>query len=127
MKFEILQAHDKATVAQFTVQELSLLSFPQWKSYSVVEMPLHEFAAECATINLFDDVTMAPFAVAVRARFYLPTPVEDRMLNLATANGTDREKAASPSITLNAILLAVVDELKHDHAPNDQYIVRVSE
>jgi hypothetical protein len=126
MKFEILQAQDKKVVAQFSVQELSLLSFPEWKSSSPVEMPLDTFAAKCATINLVDDAG-APLTVAVPVRFYLPAPVEDQMLTLATASGTDREKATSPSLTWNAILLAVVEELKHNHVPNDQYIVRISE
>jgi hypothetical protein len=126
MKFEILQAKDKATVAHFTVHELSLLSFPDWKSSSVVEMPLNDFAAKCDTINLVDDAS-TPLTVAVRVRFYLPAPVADRMLCLATDNGADREKASSPTLTWNALLVAVVEEIKHNHVPNDQYIVRISE
>jgi hypothetical protein len=127
VRFEILQASDKEKpVAQFIVQELSLLSFPEWKTSSVVEMPLIDFAAKCETIELVDDA-LSPLTVAVRVHFYLPAPVEERMLALAVKNGTDREKACSPSLTWKAIFGAVVDEIKHNHVPNDQYIVRISE
>ncbi|MCB0190853.1 MAG: hypothetical protein KDJ65_02815 [Anaerolineae bacterium] len=142
MRLEIIDHSSDKIVETYSVSSVSMLDFQEWEGLSEKIIPLTQLLDEVIKLNGSDPVTNEPHSIAMAVDFYLPAPIEHKLIDLlvdkrATSDMSSdislnlqdeiSEQVRNPLLKVNIILAAVVEEISSNHLPKDAYKVRISE
>src|SRR5690554_3228874 len=68
-------------IASYTISDISMLTFDEWREQSEIQIPLDQFIEEISKLNFTDPVTNNQITVVTEVDFYLPPPVYKRLLS----------------------------------------------
>ena len=78
MKLDIIERSKQTLIATYSVPELSMLSFREWKDSLRIVIPLTKLPNVVTKLNSTDPETGDPSSVATSVDFYLPDPLKNK-------------------------------------------------
>ena len=136
MKVEVINPSTEKTIKIYSVPDLSMLDFQEWKDESEVVVQLNCLYDTVSNLNSSDIETNEPTYLAPRVDFYLPNPLKDQMLSQFAELHPDTQELSDqladglnegPYLKLSTVLSAVVTEISRNHQPHTDYQVRISD
>ncbi|MCH8296332.1 hypothetical protein IH992_35075 [Candidatus Poribacteria bacterium] len=142
MKLDIIERSKQTLIATYSVPELSMLSFREWKDSLRIVIPLTKLPNVVTKLNSTDPETGDPASVATSVDFYLPDPLKNKVFSRLAKDQTDTvenpdqftdrlnevsEQVSTPSLKSSTILSAVMVEISQNHRPHEDYEVRISD
>ena len=129
----------KETTEVYTVSDLSMFDFQEWKDLSEVVIGLNQLSATTINLDSNDPETTDPIFNPRKVDFYLPDPIKNRMFDQVVESERDTEgsedqirdevteRISMPKLKSSTILSAVVTEILQNHQPHSDYKVRISD
>ena len=143
MKVEVIDRSTQTPIETYSVPELSMLDFREWKgSSNEVVIYLNCLSDTVANLDSDDAETQEPVSNPKEVDFYLPNPLKNRMLSRLAKAQTDTEgssdqsedglkesteRVSTPELKSSTILSAVVTEILQNHHPHSDYEVKISD
>ena len=134
MKLEVIECSTGKMIEAYSVPELSMLDFQEWKE-SPQTISLNKLSGRVSQLDSRDPETKEPIISHPEVDFYLPDPLKNRAFFLFIESQMDVEESSDQSVDgLNqvtvrssTILSAVVEEILQNHPTHDDYKVRISD
>lgn len=130
MKLEIIERSKQDTIDTYSVPDLSMLDFQEWKEESEVTINLDCLSDTVATLDSMDPETQEPISDEREVDFYLPTSIRDKVFD-QLKSPMDSEEGSEGVFMLklksSTVLSAVVTEILQNHFPHSKYEVRISD
>lgn len=142
MNVEVINLSTSETIEIYSVPDLSMLDFQEWKEESKVEIHLNCFLNVVRNLNSTDPETQDPISNSKKVDFYLPDPLMENILNQFAKSQIDLEESPDqsadrlnevidrisiPELQSSTILVAVVTEILQNHHPHSDYKVKISD
>ena len=142
MNVEVLNLSTSKTIETYSVPDLSMLDFQEWKEENRVEIHLNCFLNVVRDLNSTDPETQDPISNSKKVDFYLPDRLMEHILNQFAKSQIDSEespdqsadrlnevidRASMPELQSSTILIAVVTEILQNHHPHSDYKVKISD
>ena len=142
MKVEVIDLLTKKTIEIYSIPDLSMLDFQEWKEESKVEIHLNCLLNAVRDLNSKDPETQDLISNSKKVDFYLPDPLMKDILNqfaksqIDPGESPDRsadklseviDRASMPELKSSTILIAVVTEILQNHLPHSDYKVKISD
>ena len=137
MKVEVIECSTGKTIETYSMSELSLLDFQEWKESPQI-IPLNKLSGRVAQLDPCDPETREPIISNPDVGFYLPDPLKNRAfsqfaeLQIGSEKSEDQinevtERVSTPGLELSTILFAIITEILQNHHPHSDYKVRISD
>ena len=137
MKLEVIECLTGKMIEAYSVPELSMLDFQEWKE-SPQTISLNNLSDRVTQLDSCDPETKEPIISHPEVGFYLPDPLKNRAfsqfveLQIGTEKSEDQinevtDRVSTPELELSTILSAVVTEILQNHHPHSDYKVRISD
>ena len=142
MNVEVINLSTSETIEIYSVPDLSMLDFQEWKEESKVEIHLNCLLNTVRNLNSTDPETQDPISNSKKVDFYLPDRLMEHILNQFAKSQIDSEespdqsadrlnevidRASMPELQSSTILIAVVTEILQNHHPHSDYKVKISD
>ena len=142
MNVEVINLSTSETIEIYSVPDLSMLDFQEWKEERKVEIHLNCFLNVVRNLNSTDPETQDPISNSKKVDFYLPDPLMENILNQFAKSQIDLEESPDqsadrldevidqvtmPELKSSTILIAVVTEILQNHHPHSDYKVKISD
>lgn len=142
MKVEVINPSTEKTIKTYSVPDLSMLDFQEWKDESEVVIQFDCLYDTVLNLNSADIETNKPISSARRVEFYLPNPIKNRVLSRLAKSQMDSEESpnqsmeilenvtervSTPELKSSAVLSAVAMEILQNHHERSNYKVRISD
>ena len=142
MKLEVINPLTRQTIETYSVTDLSMLDFQEWKDESEVTIHLNCLLNIARDLNSTDSETQAPTSNPKKVNFYLPDPLIENVFAQLAKSQTDTEeppdqfadrlnevvdKASMPELKSSTILIAIVLEILQNHHQRSDYKVKISD
>lgn len=130
MKLEIIERSKQDPIETYSVPDLSMLDFQEWKEESEVMVNLDCLSDTVATLDSVDPETQEPVSDEREVDFYLPTSLRDKVFDQLKSQ-MDSEEGSEGVFMLklksSTVLSAVVTEILQNHFPHSKYEVRITD
>ena len=130
MKLEIFERSKQDPIETYSVPDLSMLDFQEWKEESEVMINLDCLSDTVATLDSVDPETQEPVSDEREVDFYLPTSLRDKVFDQLKSQ-MDSEEGSEGVFMLklksSTVLSAVVTEILQNHFPHSKYEVRITD
>ena len=130
MKLEIIERSKQNPIETYSVPDLSMLDFQEWKEESEVMINLDCLSDTVATLDSVDPETQEPVSDEREVDFYLPTSLRDKVFDQLKSQ-MDSEEGSEGVFMLklksSTVLSAVVTEILQNHFPHSKYEVRITD
>ena len=134
MKVEVINLSTSETIEIYSIPDLSMLDFQEWKDENKVEIHLNCLLNVVRDLNLTDPETQNPISNPKKVDFYLPDPLMENVFAQLAKSQTDTEeppdqfvdRISTPDLKLSTILSAVVMEILQNH-PHSDHKVKISD
>ena len=142
MKVEVISHSTQETIKTYSVPDLFIFDFQEWKELSEIATHLDCLLDMVENLDSKDDVTQEPVSRSPEVDFYLPDPLKDRAIyrfaksQIASEDPPEQfddrlneitERVSTPVLKSSTILAAVVIEILQNHHPHSDYKVRISD
>ena len=142
MKVEVINCLTQKTITTYSIPDLSMYDFQEWKEPSEVMIDLDRLSDDVANLDSNDPETQQPASNPREVDFYLPDPLINRVCSqlakshMNTEESLDQfmdrckettERVSTPELKSSTILSAVVIEILKTHYPHSEYKVRISD
>ena len=142
MKVEVIKHPTEELVETYSVQDLSMLDFQEWKESSEVVIHLDCLLETVENLDSRDTETEEPISRPTEVDFYLPDPIKNQAISQFAKSQTNPEaptdefsdrydevvkQVSAPELKSRTILSAVVKEISQNHHPHSDYKVRISD
>ncbi len=136
MKLEIINPSTQEVVEIYSVPDLSILDFQQWRNENEIIIHLDSLLDKVVNLDSKDPETKMPtFSNPEEVDFYLPDPLKKQVFSVFKDIQTDMEvsseefedKISRPALKSSTILTAVVQEILQNHHQRTDYKVRISD
>lgn len=142
MKLVVIDCSKQTPIADYAVEDISMLDFLDWENSIEVTIDLDKLLQTVSNLDSNDPETQKPVSSPKEVELFLPKPIKDLMLcNVANAKAaidgsadqfSDRanevaEKMSTPDLKSSTIMCAVVTEILQNHLPHHGYKVRISD
>lgn len=130
MKLEIIERSKQDTIETYSVPDLSMLDFQEWREQNEVTIDLDCLSDTVATLDSMDPEIQEPISDEREVDFYLPTSLRDKVFDQLKSQ-IDSEESSEGVFMLklksSTILSAVVTEILQNHLPHSKYEVRITD
>ena len=142
MKLEVINPSTEKAIKTYSVPDLSMFDFQEWKDESEVVIQFNCLYDTVSNLNSSDMETNKPISVASRVEFYLPDPIKNRVFSRLANSQMDSEESSNqptemleevtervstPELKSSAALSAVAMEILQNHHERSNYKVRISD
>ena len=142
MKVEVINRSTKEPIEIYSVRDLSMLDFQEWKESSEIVIHLDCLLKTVDNLDSTDPETQEPISHPTEVDFYLPDPIKNQAISQFVKAQTNPEDPADeledgydegikrvsiPELKSSTILSAVVKEILQNHHPYSVYEVRISD
>ena len=130
MKLEIIECSKQDTIDTYSVPDLSMLDFQEWKEQNEVTINLDCLSDKVETLDSVDPETQEPISDEREVDFYLPTSIKEKVFDQLKSQ-MDSEEGSERVFMLklksSTVLSAVVTEILQNHFPHSKYEVRITD
>ncbi len=138
MKIEIMNPSTQEVIETYSVPDLSILDFQQWKNKNEIIIDLKCLSDVVNNLDTHDLETNEPISNSYIVDFYLPDPIKNHAISQFAKSKTgigeplDQnlseviEQISMTRLKSSSILTAVVTEILQNHLHSD-YTVRISD
>ncbi len=136
MKIEIINPSTQEVIETYSVPDLSIFDFQQWKNKSEIIIHLNCLLDKVENLDSKDPETQMPtISNPEEVDFYLPDPIKKQVFSEYEALQTDMEvsreqfedKISKPALKSSTILTSVILEILQNHHQRTDYKVRISD
>ena len=142
MKVEVINRSTKEPIEIYSVRDLSMLDFQEWKESSEIVIHLDCLLKTVDNLDSTDPETQEPISHPTEVDFYLPDPIKNQAISQFVkaqtnpedptdefSDGSDEaiKQLSAPELKSSTILSAVVKEILQNHHPYSDYKVRISD
>lgn len=130
MKLEIIERSKQDTIDTYSVPDLSMLDFQEWKEQNEVTISLDCLSDKVEALDSVDPETQEPISDEREVDFYLPTSLKEKVFDQLKSQ-MDSEEGSEGVFMLklksSTVLSAVVTEILQNHFPHSKYEVRITD
>ena len=141
MKVEVINRSTKEPIEIYSVRDLSMLDFQEWKESSEIVIHLDCLLDTVKNLDSRDAETQEPISNPTEVDFYLPDSLIENVLYRLAKSQTDTEESPdfadrlnevkerffTPELKSSTMLFAVVTAILQNHHPHSDYEVRISD
>ena len=142
MKVEVINRSTKDPIEIYSVRDLSMLDFQEWKESSEIMIHLDCLLDTVKNLDSRDAETQEPISNPTEVDFYLPDSLIENILHRLAKSQTDTEESPdqfedrlnevkewffTPELKSSTMLFAVVTAILQNHHPHSDYEVRISD
>lgn len=138
MKIEIINPSTQEVIETYSVPDLSMLDFQQWKNKNEIIIHLNCLLDKVENLDSKDSEINEPISNPRVVDFYLPDPIKNQAISRFAESKTETgelsdhilnemtEQVSMPRLKSSTILSAVVTEILQNHSHSD-YKARISD
>ena len=138
MKLEVINCTTEKLIKTYSVPDLSMLEFQEWKMSDEVVINLNQLSKDTASLDSKDPETDEFTSIQLRVDFYLPDPIKNQALSQFAKSQTSLQDRSNQipnevndaesmaMLKSRTVLSAVVTEILQNH-PHSGYKVRISD
>ena len=139
MKIDIFNPSTQEVIETYSVPELSILDFQQWKDKSDIVICLSRLLDVVSNLDSKDSETNEPISGPKRVDFYIPNPIRDHVISKFTKFRKDtgrnsdhildeeNERVIMSELKSSTILASVAKEILQNHQERSDYKVKITD
>ena len=142
MRIEIISCSSSEPIATYSVPNLSMLDFQEWKETQHEIIPLNDLMESVAKLDSRDSETEVPISAERAVAFYLPDPLKNQVFSRIDVlrqsadeenyysedmSETDSEGISVSVLKSSTVLFAAVTEILLNHSPCSKYKVKITD
>lgn len=142
MKLEVINPSTEKTIKTYSVPDLSMLDFEEWRYESEIVIQFDCLYDTVSNLNSSDIETNEPNYVASQVEFYLPDPIKNSVISQLANSQMDMQESAYQSTQIlkeltervsslelksSTVLSAVTTEILQNHHERSDYRLRITD
>lgn len=128
--FKYIERSKQDPIETYSVPDLSMLDFQEWKEQNKVTINLDCLSETVATLDSMDPETQKPVSDEREVDFYLPISLREKVFDQRKSQVESEEgseRVFMLKLKSSTILSAVVTEILQNHHPHSKYEVRITD